>query len=61
MSSANPHDPSFLHKLIREAEVVTIAIERECTKECWSRSEPPPDIDQLLGVVEGHINTAMQA
>ena len=61
MSSANPNDPSFLHKLIREAEVVTIAIERECTKECWSRSGPPPDIDQLLGVVEGHINTAMQA
>lgn len=61
MSSARPQNPSFLHKLLREAEVVTIAIERECTKECWSKSEPPPDIDELLGIVEDHIQTAMQA
>lgn len=59
MSSIEPVDSALFHKLIREAEAVTIAIERECTRYCWHDGDSL-DIEALLGKVKKHIHDAMK-
>lgn len=56
--SFHPDDPTTFHKLIRGAQMITIAREAGCLVELWLDDEEP-DVDEIQEVVLEHIRNAL--
>ena len=54
-----PHDPTTLYRMIKNAVAITIATEKQCVDELWLDEDNPMSSGDLLAMLLDHIDKAM--
>lgn len=54
-----PDDATTLHRLVKNAVAITIAMEKQCVEELWLDEQAPMSSDDLLASLLDHINNAL--
>ena len=57
--ATNPEDGATFHRLIRNAQAITVATESECVEELWLYENDAMDSTELLAELVRHIGEAM--